>query len=129
LTEILAGGTRDSRRVAVEALAQLEAPGTYPALVTALADPDPAVRQGAVAALGELADRRALAEFRRLLLRDADMGVRAEAAYRIGKLGEPGDVTDLQWAATHDADPTVRLWAAWARDAITGDEGSATDQD
>jgi len=128
LTEILAGGTRDSRRAAVEALAQLEAPGTYPALVTALTDPDPAVRQGAIAALGELADRRALAEFRRLLLRDADVGVRAEAAYRIGKLGDPGDVTELQWAATHDAALTVRLWAAWARDALTGDEdGSATD--
>ncbi len=122
LTDVLARGTRDGRRAVVEALAQLEAPSAYPALVTALTDPDPAVRQGALAALGELADRRALAAFRQRLLHDTDAGVRAEAAYRIGKLGTAGDVADLQWVAMHDPTRTVRVWAAWARAAITGEE-------
>ncbi len=123
LIETLTVGTKGSRRAVVEALAQLEAPGAYPGLAAALTDPDPAVRQGALAALGELADRRALADFRRRLLRDADAGVRAEAAYRIGKLGEAGDVADLERAAAHDATHAVRVWAAWARDVIAGAEG------
>ena len=123
LKEVLAVGERGRRRAVVEALTQLEVPGAYPDLVKALTDPDAAVRQGALAALGELADRRALVDFRQRLLRDADAGVRTEAAYRIGKLGETGDVPALERAAKHDATPAVRVWATWARDAIV-DEGS-----
>ncbi len=122
LKEALAVGERGRRRAVVEALMQLEVPGAYPGLVKALTDPDVAVRQGALAALGELADRRALVDFRRRLLRDPDAGVRTEAAYRIGKLGEAGDVPALERAATHDTNPTVRVWATWARAAIV-DEG------
>ncbi len=120
----LAAGELDRRRAVVGALMQLDAPGAYQNLVTALADPDPAVRQGALAALGEVADRRALGEFRRHLLHDADAGVRAEAAYRIGKLGGAGDdVAVLEQAAATDAAPAVRVWAAWARAAIAGAGG------
>ena len=75
-------------RAAVEALTQLEAKSAYPILRGALTDPDPAVRQGALAALGELGDRRVLPDFQQRLLLDADPGVRTEAAYRLGKLGD-----------------------------------------
>lgn len=118
LTQALAVGKRGSRRAAVEALAQLEAKKAYPVLQAALTDPDPVVRQGALAALGELGDRRVLPAFRERLLFDADPGVRTEAAYRLGKLGDPGDHGELQTldeAARHDASPGVRLWADWAR--------------
>ncbi len=123
LMDVLAVGASGSRRAVVETLTQIEAPGAYQDLVKALTDPDPAVRQSALAALGELADRRVLADFRQRLLRDTHAGVRAEAAYRLGKLGEAGDVADLEWAATNDAVPTVRVWATWARDSIVGEGG------
>ncbi len=118
LTQVLAAGQRGSRRAAVEALAQLDADGAYPALRNALTDPDSTVRQGALAALGELGDRRVLADFRERLLFDPDPGVRTEAAYRLGKLGTPGDHAELQAldeAARNDASPMVRLWAERAR--------------
>lgn len=118
LTQALAVGESGSRRAAVEALAQLEAKSAYPALRKALTDPEPAVRQGALAALGELGDRDALLDFRERLLFDADPGVRTEAAYRLGKLGDPGDHGELQTldeAARHDTSPGVRVWAEQAR--------------
>ena len=129
LTQALAVGERSSRRAAVKAFTQLEAKGAFPALRKALTDPDTAVRQGAVAALGELGDRRALPDFRERLLFDASPGVRAEAAYRLGKLGDPGDHAELQTldeAAQNDASPGVRVWADQAKAYIgpdmTGEE-------
>lgn len=124
LTESLAMGTVGSRRAVVEALMQLEAKGAYGDLQKAFTDSDPLVRQGALAALGELADRRALVDFRQRLLFDADAGVRAEAAYRLGKLGDAEDIPTLELAADHDPTPAVRLWATWAMASITGEEGT-----
>ena len=124
LTEALAVGPVGSRRAVVEALMQLEPKGAYFDLQKALTDSDPLVRQGALAALGELADRRALVDFRQRLLFDEDAGVRAEAAYRLGKLGDAEDVPTLELAANHDPTPTVRLWANWAKASITGEEGT-----
>jgi len=127
LTQVLAVGERGSRRAAVDALAQLEAKSAYPALREALIDQDPAVRQGALAALGELGDRRALPDFRERLLFDTDPGVRAEAAYRLGKLGDHRELQALEEAAHDDASPFVRVWADRAKAGIgpgpTGGEG------
>ena len=126
LTQVLAVGERSSRRAVVEALTQLEAKGAYPALRTALTDPDPAVRQGALAALGELGDRRALPDFRERLLFDASPGVRSEAAYRLGNWEIPGELQALEEAAHDDASPIVRVWAGRAKAGIgpdvTGEE-------
>ncbi len=124
LREVLAVGARRSRRAVLEAFTQLEVQSAYADLRRALTDTDPAVRQGALAALGELADRRALVDFRRRLLVDPEAGVRAEAAYRLGKLGDAGDVPALERAGQHDAAPSVRVWAAWATAAIADAGGT-----
>lgn len=122
LTQVLDVGKRSSRRAAVEALAQLEAKSVYPNLQDAMTDPDAAVRQGAVAALGELADRRALPAFRQRLMSDADPGVRTEAAYRLGKLGNTDESQLLDEVAQNDASPIVREWARWARTNLSDAE-------
>ena len=128
LTQALAVGERGSRRAVVEAFTQLEAKEAFPALRKALTDPDPAVRQGAVAALGELGDRRALPDFRERLLFDASPGVRAEAAYRLGKLGDHQELQALEEAAHDDASPIVRVWADRAR-AYIGPEMRGEEED
>ena len=129
LTQALTVGERSSRRAVVEALTQLEAKKAFPALRKALTDPDPAVRQGALAALGELGDRRALPDFRERLLFDVSPGVRTEAAYRLGKLGDHQELQALDEAAHDDASPVVRVWAGRAKAGIgpdvTGGEDDA----
>ncbi len=126
LAQALSVGKVASRQATVEALIELESARVYPALVDVLQDPDPAVRQGAVAALGELGDVQALPEFRKRLLYDSDVGVRTEAAYRIGKLGGKEDLATLQRAADRDATALVHLWAVWAMENITGEPGTET---
>ncbi len=129
LTQALTVGERSSRRAVVEALTQLEAKKAFPVLRKALTDPDPAVRQGALAALGELGDRRALPDFRERLLFDVSPGVRTEAAYRLGKLGDHQELQALDEAAHDDASPVVRVWAGRAKAGIgpdvTGGEDDA----
>ena len=126
LAQVLVAGERSSRRAAVETFTQLETKEVFPVLRTALTDPDPSVRQRAVAALGELGDRRALPDFRERLLFDASPDVRAEAAYRLGKLGDHQDLQALEEATHGDASPGVRVWADWAKAGIgpgpTGEE-------
>ena len=132
LIEGLKVGEVKSRRAVVEALMQLEGKSAYPVLVDALADPDPSVRQGAIAALGELGDRQALPKFRTLLLKDQNVGVRAEAAYRLGKLGDLEDIPSLQKAAHQDTTAIVHLWTTWAIDNIAPtpmNEGSESEGD
>jgi len=114
LIEGLQVGEVQSRRAVVDALMHLEGKSAYSALLAALDDPDPNVRQGAIAALGELGDRQALPLFRKSLLSDPNVGVRTEAAYRLGKLGDPTDLPSLQKAAKQDTTPIVHLWATWA---------------
>ena len=129
LTQVLAVGERSSRRAGVDAFTQLEAKGAFPALRKALTDPDPAVRQGAVAALGELGDRRALPDFRERLLFDASPGVRAEAAYRLGKLGDHQELRVLEEAAHDDASPIVRVWVDQAKSYIGPDPTTGGEDD
>lgn len=114
LTERLAHGDVETRRAAVQALIWLEASPAYHALIKALGDADAHVRQGAVAALGEMVDPRSLSALRDRLLKDQDAGVRGEAAYRLGKFGDRTVVPALQAASVRDQDPAVRRWASWA---------------
>jgi HEAT repeat protein len=114
LLEGLAVGAIESRRAVVDALMHLEEKSSYPALITALKDPDPKVRQGTIAALGELGDRQALPSLRKILLVDENVGVRTEAAYRLGKLGGQEDRPSLEKSAKQDTAPIVHLWTSWA---------------
>ena len=119
LIEKFAVGDIQSRRAVVHAFMHLEEHGTYSALLAALDDPDPMVRQGTIAALGELGDQRVLPTFRKILLRDRNVGVRSEAAYRLGKLGDRADIPFLQKAAKQNTNPIVHLWITWAIYNIT----------
>lgn len=127
LAQALKASDATTRRAAVHALLSLDALPAYPALVGALRDDDAEVRQGAVAALGELADSRAIPLLRERLLRDPAIGVRAEAAFRLGKIGDRAVVADLEKVAAGDADAGVRRWARWASEQISSspDSGSA----
>lgn len=108
----------ETRRAAVSALTWLEAGSAYHAMLAALNDPDAQVRHGAVAALGEMVDPRALPAIRERLAKEADAGVRGEAAYRLGKFGDRTVLVALQAAAQSDPDPVVRRWASWAIEQI-----------
>ena len=125
LVEGLKVGEVQSRRAVVQALMQMEGKDADSALLTALKDPDSQVRQGAIAALGELGDRRVLPTLRKILLDDRDVGVRTEAAYRIGKLGDQADLPTLQKAAKEDTTPIVHLWTTWAIENISSVPNSA----
>jgi HEAT repeat protein len=124
LTETLRRGDVPTKRATIQALALLEAPASYQALVEALRDDDARVRQGAIAALGELGDARALPLIRDRLLHDRDVGVRSEAAFRLGKFGDATVVSALKSAAAHHGNAEVRRWASWAGAQLSGRGGS-----
>ena len=121
LGEALSVGRVSSRQATVDALMHLASPRAYPSLVEVLQDPDPAVRQGAVAALGEWGDPQVLPDLRKRLLYDSAEGVRTEAAFRLGKLGGKEDLSVLQKAADRDPTAMVHLWSVWAIEHITED--------
>ena len=118
LTEALRNHDTTTRRAAVLALTWLEAPSAYPSLIEALGDRDALVRQGALAALGELADVRTLPVMRDRLLRDPDPGVRSEAAFRLGKVGDDSVLSVLRLISLKDESQEVRRWASWAMSSI-----------
>lgn len=124
LTAILRQADVPTKRAVLQALALLEAPASYPALVEALRDNDARIRQGAIAALGELADSRALPLLRDRLRHDRDVGVRSEAAFRLGKFGDLTVLSALKSAAAGDGDAGVRRWALWASAQLSGRGGS-----
>ena len=128
LIELLDQPEEATRQAVVHSLAWLEAPPAYSALIGALRDESPRVRQGALAALGELADTRSLPLFQDRLLRDPDPGVRSEAAFRLGKFGDSTVLPALRSAADNDAHPDVRRWASWAMSQLNpvGDSDSGT---
>ena len=126
LKAILRQADVPTKRAAIQALALLEAPASYPALVQALRDDDARIRQGAIAALGELADARALPLIRDRLRHDRDAGVRSEAAFRLGKFGNQTVISALQSAAADDIDTNVRRWALWASAQLSGRGGAGS---
>jgi HEAT repeat protein len=121
LTALLENADSATKRAAVMALASIEAGSSYTALTKVVHDENPRNRQAAVAALGELADRRAIPLLADRVLKDADAGVRAEAAFRLGKLGDETTLAVLRAAASNDPDPAVRRWAASAIQSIKGE--------
>lgn len=102
------------RQAAARALQVVDSASAYRLLAQRLQDPDAMVRQNALAALGELADPRALPPIRNLVIHDPDPGVRAEAAFRLGKLGGQDDIPVLEAVVSTDPNADVRRWAFWA---------------
>ncbi len=123
LASLLRSVNLDTRRQAVQALLLLDAPAARQALIKALEDTDPAVRQGAVAALGESADPSVIPFLTSAITEDPANGVRAEAAYRLGKIGNAAAKEKLIAVAMMDADPRVRRWARAAADELTSTPG------
>ncbi|TAL12770.1 MAG: HEAT repeat domain-containing protein [Nitrospirae bacterium] len=105
------GTSSDSRRLAAASLGGMEARSAVTALIGLLADPDLRVRRWAAAALGEIADERAVKPLGALTMKDPDPGVRLEAAFRLGKFGGVAARPALT-AALKDANADVRRVAA-----------------
>jgi HEAT repeat protein len=119
LLTILREGSVQARRAVITVLSVLESPLTYNGLLSALADQNADVRQEAVAALGELGDRRAVPEIEARLRLDTSGGVRTEAAYRLGMMSDEGSLPILRAAAAEDPNERVRRWAQRAIEALT----------
>jgi HEAT repeat protein len=102
LREAASHGDADFRRGAVAALGKIEDPAATEALVDALGDPSPEVRQDAVAALAAREDRAVSALT--TALRDPDPRKREGAAQALAGTGDPGARTALEEALL-SADP------------------------
>lgn len=123
LARMLSGGSVQTRRASVTVLGWLESPLSYSALVNALHDSDAEVRQGAIAALAELGDRRAVPAIETCLRDDTAVGVRIEAAYRLGMLGDERSLPLLAAVAVRDSNGSVRRWAQHAIEALSSPAG------
>ncbi len=99
------------RQTAVQALLQIDASQSIPALVAAGGDSDAEVRQGLVAAVGEWGGAAVSPWLRERLAEDSAPGVRAEAAYRLGLLSDSDVRAALESATAKDPDSGVRRWA------------------
>ncbi len=99
------------------ALAAIHDPRVVDALLAALQDAQPLVRNFAAFALGEQGDPRAVAPLAALLT-DPDPGVRARAAEALGRLGDasvlPQLAEALQTAQTQDAHLALQIIVAIA---------------
>lgn len=94
------------------------------ALAEAAEDPDPMVRQWAIAALAEISGEEAAPALVERLARDRAEGVRTEAAYRLGFVGDRSVVAKLDGAALRDASAGLRRWLQQSRAALTKGSGS-----
>jgi HEAT repeat protein len=116
---ILKEGSLQARRAAILGLGLLESPLAYDGFLHALLDDDAKVRQRAIAALGELGERRAVPAIATRLRQDPESGVRTEAAYRLGTLGDESVLPVLRTAAVEDPSEQVRRWAQRAIDGLS----------
>ena len=91
------------------------------ALVKALEDKDPEVREDAVDILAEVKDERAIAHLTKVLLNDKDEDVRESAAEALGDLRDKRAIGPLV-EALRDRDAGVRESAVDALGVIGGDE-------
>jgi HEAT repeat protein len=108
---LLRSSDAEVRRTAVQALLQVDASQSIPALVAAGRDPDAEVRQGIVAAVGEWGGASVFPWLRERLAEDPSPGVRVEAAYRLGISSDSDSRAALESAIAKDTDSGVRRWA------------------
>lgn len=119
LLDALSDHNSEVRRYATRALIKLNRLAVPP-LVDYLAQASGEGAAGAIRALGDIADKRALS----VLLAQADGDQRAEACLALGKLRDPRAESTLI-AALQDSDATVRMNAAMALGPL-GSEAAAT---
>jgi HEAT repeat protein/beta-lactamase regulating signal transducer with metallopeptidase domain len=84
------------------------------ALVGALDDAEPEVRETVIRALGELQDTAAVRALMRALREDSDSEVRRSAAWALGEVEDARAIPALGEALNQDEVPQVREMAAWA---------------
>jgi HEAT repeat protein len=106
--------TLDTQKAIVQVFSHFEFPFSYTLFLQALENPEPSIRQRAIAGLGELGDPRGIPLLRTHLLKDTSVAVRSEAAFRLGKFGTSAEVPVLRQAMETDPTPTVHFWASWA---------------
>lgn len=114
------------RRSAAHALqlADVSTPMVADALSRALSDPDPVVRQWAVAALAETGDARAGSLLIERLLKDRAESVQAEAAYRLGFIGDKAVAAGLKTVLEQGGSVDVRRWVEKSLAALMTPSGS-----
>ena len=110
VAELLRASDVTLRRAAVRALLSLDTGQVVDWFLPLLDDPDPEVRQGAVAAIGLSGDGRAIRALGQRLVQDPSPGVRAEAAYHLGEVNGQDVGTLLSTAVKRETDPGVRRW-------------------
>ncbi len=115
------------RQTAAHVLLLVKTPEAAASLATAATDADPAIRQWAVAALGESGDQRAIPMLIDRLLHDPMASVRVEAAYRLGFVEGDSLAQTLDRVVHGEPSLDVRRWAEQSRRAVT--KGSDSDSE
>lgn len=111
VTSLLTSSDAAVRQAAGHALLLVDAREAFDALSKGATDTDPAVRQWAVAALGESGDLRAVPVLLDRLRHDPAAGVRAEAAYQLRFVGDSSVAAELQTIVQRESCLDVKLWA------------------
>lgn len=111
------------RQTAADALGKIGEPSVEPFLISALRDPDPAVRAAAARSLGRLSSASREAGTALLsLLRDSDLSVRRAAAQALGTIEGLAALVPAVAALLTDSDPAVREAAAHALSSMEARE-------
>jgi len=107
---------RDSqtRRTAIEVLAEIDHRDVVPILIRALRNTDTGVRQYAVQALGKSSDRRAVEALQSILLGDGDWYMRFQAAKGLGELKVEDTIPALKLALKREQNVVVLEELIWA---------------
>jgi HEAT repeat protein len=108
---LLRSSNAATRKAAARALLQIDSSQSVSSLIAAGQDSDPEVRQGIVAAVGEVGSVAVSPWLRERLAHDSSAGVRTEAAYRLGMRSDVEAKAALDRAVAMDADSGVRNWA------------------
>ena len=127
-------GSREERWQAVGELANSGDKGARDALLAAMRDPEPDVRERAIDALGDLRDEAAVGPLSRALTQDEDEDVRESAADALGEIPSAESVAALK-RSLEDESPDVRESAVDGLARIGGPEiipvlrGALSDED
>ena len=94
------------------------------AMIRALGDEEPEVRETAIYILGEMEDPRAIDALSRILINDPEPEIRAKAAWALGEIEDARAVPALTRAVT-DESAEVRKNAVWALGELESEDALA----